>query len=180
MGGSSSTATIKCLPQESQTDVKEQLKESLAEVSDQKCLVTQNVVEQMQLHQNAVIMTYHELTDKNKIVEDIRGVVKGENAVKFLSSHAEKMIDVFQNSKAMKELQRWNQTKKIRVVGNKVVGQELHYKIIILDKQVGVMSHLGRGTKETMVILAYKYIEHALSTDPSALPDEEKLKALSF
>ncbi|XP_028398630.1 uncharacterized protein LOC114522196 [Dendronephthya gigantea] len=180
MGISYSTALIQQVTEESQIDIKRQLNEMLAEVDQQKCLVTENVMEQIQLHQNSVVMRYSDLTDKGEITKDIRGIVKGENAVEFLSEHAGKMIDVFENSKAMKELQRWNQVKKIKRCGNKVVGMELHYKIIIMDKQVGVMSHVGRGTKETIVILAYKYIEHALSTDPSALPDEEKLKALRF
>ncbi|XP_028398627.1 uncharacterized protein LOC114522194 [Dendronephthya gigantea] len=180
MGGESSKTVIKYVPVESQIDIKRQLDESLAEVHKQKCLVTENIVEQIQLQQNAVIMKYSDLTDKGEIVKDIRGIVKGDHAVEFLADHAEKMIDVFQNSKAMKELQRWNQVKKIKRCGNKVVGMELHYKVIITDEKVGALSRFVGGTNETVVILAYKYIEHALSTDPSTLPDEEKLKALSF
>ena len=57
---------------------------------------------------------------------------------------------------------------------------ELHYKVVITEEKVGAFSSVGRGTTETFVILGYKFIQHALSTDPNTLPDDEKLKALRF
>jgi hypothetical protein len=60
--------------------------------------------------------------------------------------------------------------------GNKTVGMELHYKVVITEEKQGM---LGRG-KDTVVILGYKFIAHVLDVDPNALPDDTDLKALRF
>ena len=64
--------------------------------------------------------------------------------------------------------------------GDKTVGMELHYKVMITEEKKGMMAKVGGGSTDTVVILGYKFIAHALDVDPEELPDDENLKALRF
>jgi hypothetical protein len=64
--------------------------------------------------------------------------------------------------------------------GDKTVGMELHYKVMIIEEKKGIMATVGRGTTDTVVILGYKFIAHALDVDPEELPDDKDLRSLRF
>mgnify|MGYP002804387164 FL=1 len=51
---------------------------------------------------------------------------------------------------------------------------ELHYKVVITEDKS--MLH----GKSTVVVLGYKFISHVLDVDPSTIPDDQDLRALTF
>lgn len=64
---------------------------------------------------------------------------------------------------------------------------ELHYKVIITDEKFGMFQRIAglrrKGelwADDTVVILGYKFIKHALDIDPAKLPDDDAVKALTF
>lgn len=96
------------------TDVIDQrLKETRAEVSQQKALITENVIQQLMSNEDSMVLRYSDLKDATKISKHIQEIFKDEHAVQFLTDAAEKMITVFQNSEEMNKLLRWNQVQKV-------------------------------------------------------------------
>lgn len=64
---------------------------------------------------------------------------------------------------------------------------ELHYKVIITEEKFGMFRRIGGLRRigelwadDTVVILGYKFIQHALDVNPAKLPDDEAVKALRF
>ena len=51
---------------------------------------------------------------------------------------------------------------------------ELHYKVVITENKKYIQAN------NAIVILGYKFIKSALSTDPNELPKDEDLEALHF
>ena len=178
MGSSQSTVAIRdwetTATGERPDIIDKTLKETQNEVSQQKPLITENVIQQLTTKEDSMVLKYSDLQDARQISDHIEKIFKDEYAVQFLTEAAKKMIAVFQDSSEMKKLLRWNQVQKVTKCGSKTVGMELHYKVVITEDKS--MLH----AKSTVVVLGYKFISHVLDVDPSTIPDDQDLRALTF
>ena len=102
------------MSEEKKNMIAKQLKETKEEVTRQKPLITENVIQQLDSKEDSMIMKYSALQDIEEISKNIESIFKDEHAVRFLTDAAKKMVGAFKSSSAMKELQRWNQVKKVR------------------------------------------------------------------
>jgi acetate kinase len=84
------------------------------EISQQQPLITQNVRQQLEYHEDVLLLKYSDLKNRSQIISHLEKIFKGDNNVmKFLKEQATKMIAVFQDSAEMKQLSRWNSVKKV-------------------------------------------------------------------
>ena len=79
----------------------------------------------------------------------------------------------------MTEILRWQEHKIMKRIGNQVYGIEAHYKVKLLEETEG--EYMGfRSSKETVVLIAYKCLAHAMDLNPEDYPDEETFKQITF
>ena len=121
-------------------------------------------------------MRYSQLTDKEQVVRDIRGIFSGFPILEFLVETASKLVSTMASSEELKEILRWQERKMVKRVGNKVYGIEAHYKIKILEETKGTKFK----SKDTVVLIAYKCIAHVMDHNPAEFPDDEEHKQLTF
>lgn len=155
-----------------------QLKELKAEVTSVQPSIKENVRETIFLEQNAVMIRYSELKNKQKIVEHVKEMFGNFPLLEFLVDTATTLVRVMASSEEMKELLRWHDKKLVKRVGNKVYGIEAHYKVKVLEEIKG--NRITGMSKDTVVMIAYKCLSHAMDLDPEDFPDDKALAQIKF
>lgn len=80
------------------------------------------------------------------------------------------------SSEELQEILRWQERKMVKRVGDKVYGIEAHYKVKVLEETKGTVFR----SRDTVVLIAYKCIAHAMDLNPADFPDDEEHKQLTF
>lgn len=155
-----------------------QLKELKAEVTSVQPSIKENVRETIFLEQNALMIRYSELKNKQKIVEHVKEMFGNFPLLEFLVDTATTLVSVMASSEEMKELLRWHDKKLVKRVGNKVYGIEAHYKVKVLEEIKG--NRITGMSKDTVVMIAYKCLSHAMDLDPEDFPDDKTLAQIKF
>ena len=155
-----------------------QLKELKAEVTSVQPSIKENVRETIFLEQNALMIRYSELKNKQKIVEHVKEMFGNFPLLEFLVDTATTLVSVMASSEEMKELLRWHDKKLVKRVGNKVYGIEAHYKVKVLEEIKG--NRITGMSKDTVVMIAYKCLSHAMDLDPEDFPDDKALAQIKF
>jgi len=182
MGGSSSkeiAQQVESDPQQ-QAEIVRQLETQLAslqqEVQSVRAIIVEDVMDTTHSIEDAVIMRYSQLEDRRKIEQNIRDIFGTSPGMEYLVDTAKSLIATMTSTKEMTEIVRWQQRKTTKRIGDKVVGLECHYKVKILEKRVGMFN----SSKETVCLLAYKFLVHTLDKCPEDYLDDEESKMLAF
>ena len=85
------------------------------------------------------------------------------------------MISALNSTTEMKDIARWYQRKTTKRVDDLVVGVECHYKVNTMEKDVSAGMFTSKK-KETICLIAYKFLAHTLDKDPKAFLDENQAK----
>ena len=155
-----------------------QLKELQAEVTSVEPSIKENVKETIHLEQDALLMRYSELSNKQLIVEHVKQIFGDFPLLEFLVDTSTTLVSVMASSEEMKELLRWHEKKLVKRVGNKVYGIEAHYKVKVLEETKGNM--VTGKSKDTVVLIAYKCLSHTMDLDPEDFPDDKELEKIKF
>ena len=155
-----------------------QLEALRLEVTSVKPAIQDNVRETVSQVQDALLMRYNQLTDKVQITQDIRRIFAGFPILSFLVDTATRLVSTMSNSQELQEILRWQEQKMVKRIGDKVYGLEAHYKVKILEESKGSVP--GFRSKDTVVLIAYKCIAHAMDLDPEDFPDENEYKQITF
>ena len=154
----------------------EQLKEEVVSVEPS---IQKSVKETVYVEQDALLMRYSQLKDKSKIEQDIRNMFGDFPLLGFIVDTASRMVTAMTSSEEMTEILRWQERKIVKRIGNQVYGIEAHYKVKLLEETKG--EYMGfRSSKETVVLIAYKCLAHAMDLNPEDYPDEETFKQITF
>ena len=175
--------------------VKDQLQEMKAEISEVAPIITQGVHATQDKVEGCDIMEYEDLQDISKVVKDLEKTFKGCNGHVVIIEMATGAIEAMKDRKELKKMTRWQQRQRIQVVSgrsgqpDKIVGIELHYKVVVADETISenvIKKYYKKWTasdyehKKTTVIVAYKVLTHAMEGDPSKLLSGDQLKAIDF
>ena len=155
-----------------------QLKELQAEVTSVEPSIKENVKETIHLEQDALLMRYSELSNKDLIVEHVKKIFGKFPLLEFLVDTSTTLVSVMASSEEMKELLRWHEKKLVKRVNNKVYGIEAHYKVKVLEETKGNM--VTGKSKDTVVLIAYKCLSHTMDLDPEDFPDDKELENIKF
>ena len=158
--------------------LKNQLEELKQEVITVEPVFSTNVRYTVCQEQNALLMRYSQLTDREQVVRDIEGIFSGFPLLGFLVETATKLVSTMASSQELQEILSWQERKMVKRVGEKVYGIEAHYKVKLLEETKGNM--LTGRSKDTVVLIAYKCIAHVMDLNPAEFPDDEELKQLTF
>ena len=150
------------------------------EVKTIEPIITENVKSQVQKIEDAVLLRYTQLQDRNTILNDLEMVFKGFPVMKVVIDAATNMIAAMTSSPDMKEIMRWQQQKLVKRVGNKVYGLEIHYKVKVLEEANKGWNPLKSDKKDAIIMVAYKAIASVMDLNPQDYPDEDELAALTF
>lgn len=158
--------------------LEKQLEELKQEVTTVQPAINSNVLHTVCQEQDALLMRYSQLTDKEQVIRDIQSIFGGFPLLGFLVETASKLISTMASSDDLKEILRWQERTMVKRVGDKVFGIEAHYKVKVLEESKGVVP--GFKSKDTVVLIAYKCCAHAMDLDPKEFPDDEEHKKLTF
>jgi len=153
----------------------EQLKQEVITVEP---VISKNVRQTVRQEQDALLMRYSQLADKERIVRDIREIFGGFPLLDFLVETATKLVSAMTSSEDLKEILRWQERTIVKRVGRQVYGMEAHYKVKVLEETKGSVP--GFKSKDTVVLIAYKCIAHAMDLNPAEFPDDKEHKKLTF
>lgn len=183
MGSSSSTEVVKHVESEESKRAKlldrleKQLEELKSEVTKVEPSIKENIKETISQEEDALLMRYSQLTDKEKITQDIQKVFGDFPLLSFLVDTATRLVGAMTSSKEMTEILRWQERKMVKRVGNQVFGIEAHYKVKIMEESKG---NVFSSSKDTVVLIAYKCIAHSMDLNPADIPDAEEYKQITF
>lgn len=153
-----------------------QLEELKQEVVTVEPAISSNVRSTVFQEQDALLMRYSQLTDKEQVIRDVKTIFGGFPILEFLVDTATKLVSTMASSEDLKEILRWQERKMVKRVGDQVFGLEAHYKVKVLEETKGTFIK----SKDTVVLIAYKCIAHAMDLNPAEFPDEEMYKKLTF
>lgn len=156
-------------------ELNNQLDAMKAEVMQVPQVITDRVKETFDSKQDALLIRYSDLKNKEMIANDVRKMFGRFPFSDVVVDTAAQMIESMQDSKAMKEAIRWHERKQIRRVGDKVVGIELHYKIKLLEETHGTVF----SKTDTLVLVAYKVLAHSMEGSPDEYFDKTELDSLT-
>ena len=182
MGSSSSTQIVKYVESDESkrfrllSRLENQLEELKQEVITVEPAFSNNVRETVRQEQEALLMRYSQLSDREQVVRDIRGIFSGFPILEFLVETASKLVSTMTSSHDLQEVLRWQERKMVKRVGDKVYGIEAHYKVKVLEETKGAVFK----SKDTVVLIAYKCIAHVMDLNPAEFPDDEEHKKLTF
>lgn len=186
MGSSSSKETPKEIVKYVESDeskrirllgrLENQLEELKKEVTTVEPAISSNVRCTVCQDQDALLMRYSQLTNKEQVLSDIEEIFSGFPLLGFLVDTATKLVSTMASSQQLQEILRWQERKKVKRVGDKVYGIEAHYKVKVLEETTGKVFK----SRDTVVLIAYKCIVHAMDLDPADFPDDEEHKQLTF
>lgn len=155
-----------------------QLKELKAEVTSVEPSIKENVKETIHLEQDALLIRYSDLENKELIAEHVKKVFGNFPLLEFLVDTSTTLVSVMASSEEMKELLRWHEKKLVKRVGNKVYGIEAHYKVKVLEEIKGY--RLTGKSRDSVVLIAYKCLSHTMDLDPEDFPDDKELEKIKF
>lgn len=184
MGSSSSKEVVRYVESDESkrmrllSQLDKQLEELKQEVTSVEPAIKTNVRETVRLEQDALLMRYSQLQDKDRVVYDIRNIFAGFPLLEFLVETATKLVTTMTSSEELKEILRWQERKMVKRIDNKVYGIEAHYKVKILEESKGSVP--GFKSSDTVVLIAYKCIAHAMDLDPQDIPDDEEHQQITF
>ena len=161
-----------------------ELDKQLSKLSDEvrgvdNLFPSDKISETMQCHQDTLIMRYERLNDMGTILKNIETIYAEYPGIEMLKEHAKRLIQCTQDAASLKEIMRWQSCKALKVVDGKSVGIEIHYKLKIFDESSSG-GFWRDAKKETLVLIAYKCVAHAMNVRPTNLPDYDKVKKLTF
>ena len=156
--------------------LEKQLEELKKEVTTVEPAISSNVRCTVCQEQDALLMRYSQLTDKEQVSRDIERIFGGFPLLGFLVDTATKLVSTMASSEELQEILRWQERKMVKRVGDKVYGIEAHYKVKVLEETKGTVFK----TRDTVVMIAYKCIAHAMDLNPADFPDDEEHKQLTF
>lgn len=154
-----------------------QLEDLKKEVTMVEPVIRDNVRSTVSKLEDATLLRYSQLQDMTKIEDNIKQVFKGFPVMQVIVDAASNMVAAMNATDELTEILRWQQRKLVKRVGDKVYGIEVHYKVKILEEMKG---WIGQKKKETVVLVAYKALAHAMNLNPSEYPDDDELQALKF
>lgn len=164
------------------TKLREELNSQLDELREEVNLVEpsiqDNVKQTIFVMKDATLIRYKDLAERKKIVEHVREMFGKYPLAEFLIDTTATLVNVMSSTEEMKELFRWHERKMVKRVGNKVFGVEVHYKIKMLDETKGLIP--GLKTKDTVVLIAFKCLNHAMDLNAADYPNDEEYKHLTF
>ena len=149
-----------------------QLEDLKKEVTLVPQIINDNVKTTVSKMEDATLLRYSQLQDMSKIEENIKQVFKGFPILDVIVDAASNMVAAMNATEELTEILRWQQRVLVKRVGDKVYGLEVHYKVKILEETKG---WVGSKRRETVVLVAYKAIAHAMDLNPADYPDDEEL-----
>lgn len=157
-------------------ELSNQLDQLKKEVDSVEPSIQDHVKETIFTVKDATIIRYKDLSERKKIVDHVSQMFGKFPLAEFLIDTTTTLVSIMSSSEEMKELLRWQERKMVKRVGNKVFGVEVHYKIKMLDETKGLFS----TTKDTVVLIAYKCLNHAMDLKAADYPNDEEYKQLTF
>lgn len=155
-----------------------QLQQLKEEVNGVQPSISENVKETISLEQDALLLRYSQLKDKELVVRHIKEVFEKFPLLEFLVDTATTLVSVMTSSEEVKEILRWHEKKMVKRVNDKVYGIEAHYKVKILEE---IQGNVFTGkSKDTVVLIAYKCMSHVMDLNPENFPDTEEFKQITF
>ena len=151
-----------------------QLAELKEEVQKVEKVFQKDVRAEVKKVEGATILRYNQLQDITNIQQGIETIFKGFPALNVVVDAAKNMIGAINATEKLTEIVGWQKQTKIKCVGDKVYGLEMHYKIRVFEEKKWMSS------KETVVLVAYKAIASTMNLNPGDFPDEEDYEALKF
>ena len=184
MGSSSSTQRqVEELAKHEESDerrrlrLNEQLEELKQELTTVEPAITTNVRETVCHQQDALLMRYSQLIDKEAVIKNIQELFAGFPLLEAITDTATRMVTALTSTDELQEILRWQERTKVVRIGDKVYGMEAHYKVKVLEESKG---HVFNRSKDTVVLIAYKCTVYAMDHDPKDFPDDQEHKKLTF
>ena len=159
-------------------ELEKQLDNLKSEVTSVEPSIKENVMKTIYQEQDALLLRYSQLTNKEMVVKHIKEVFGKFPLLDFLVETASTLVSIMASSEEMKEILRWHEKKMVKRVRDKVYGIEAHYKVKILEETKGSMP--GFKSKDTVVLIAYKCISHIMDLRPEDFPDKEEYEQITF
>lgn len=158
-------------------ELSNQLDQLKKEVDSVEPSIQDHVKETIFTVKDATIIRYKDLSEREKIVDHVSQMFGKFPLAEFLIDTTTTLVSIMSSSEEMKERLCWYERKMVKCVGRKVYGVEVYYKIKMLDETKGLLSK----TKDTVVLIAYKCLNHAMNLDPADYPnDDEEYIQLKF
>ena len=132
---------------------------------------------------DVLLLQYKELDDTTKILMNIDTIFNGLPGMEFIVETAKKLIEAIRGTDELKEVVRWQSNKVVQsdADGKRSIGIEVHYKLKILEEtKGGGMLGMRGGSKNTALLIAYKYFAHVMDKPPSEIPSLEDIKKIKF
>ena len=155
-----------------------QLQQLKAEVKGVQPSINENVRDTISQEQDALLLRYSQLKDKELVVQHIKEVFGKFPLLQFLVDTATTLVGIMTSSEEMKEILRWHEKKMVKRVNDKVYGIEAHYKVKILEETKG--NFVTGKSQDTVVLIAYKCMSHVMDLNPENFPDTEEFKQITF
>ena len=135
---------------------------------------------------DVLLLEYKELEDMTKISNNIDTIFKGMPGMEFIIDTAQKLISAIRETDELKEIIRWQSNKVIQADADRKrsIGVEVHYKLKILEETKGKIGtpfgNLRAGSKNTVLLIAYKCFAHVMNKPASEIPSLEDMKKIKF
>ena len=186
MGGSSSKEVIVKVESEESKHMKliyqleNQLKQLKEEVTSVPAVITESdgVNKTVDSIQDAVVIRYTDLTDTSVLKDNVEALFKKSPAKTLVSESAVTVLQTLRTTREMKEINRWYEQKRFERNGDKVFGIELHYTVRAFEEKKG-MQYVS-GSKDTVVMIAYKVVVHTMNGDIKDYPTKGELEAVEL
>ena len=160
---------VRCLGQ-----LDRQLEALRKEVNMVKPSIRVNIRETVNQQQDAIVVRYSELSDKDKLILDIQNMFADSSLLNVLVDTAIERVIAIASSQELQETVGWQERTVIKPVGNKVYRLEAHYKVKILEDNS--KGNKFSRSKETTVLIAYKFIVHTMDLHPKDFSGGKRLQ----
>ncbi len=179
--------------QECEAEVKKVVDGQFEEIKHEICSVEATITKGVQATVDKVegcdIMEYSNLQDITKIEQDLIttfGKMKGAHVIIEMASTA---LQAMKDRKELTKMSRWQQRERMQVIRgssgepDKVVGMELHFKVVIVDEAITesiLKKYFGSAKKKTVVMVAYKVLSHTMEYNPTGFLTKQQLESADF
>ena len=157
-----------------------QLTDLKAEVHVLEPLIKEGIRVSICEEEDVVVATYKDLTDKNKIVQNINDLFVDFPHKEFLVETAKTLIEVMSSTEEMSTMMRWQSRKKMQKMDDKVYGLEIQYKVKVYEESKKEHFYSMNPQTQTVLLLAYKCMAHVMEKSGSDIPTAEELKKLKL
>ena len=158
--------------------LEKQLDELKSEVTSVEPSIKENVKSTVFQDQDALLLRYSQLTDKEMVVKHIKKVFGKFPLLDFLVETLSVLVSIMVSSEEMEEMLRWHEKTMVKRVHDRVYGIEAHYKVKILEETKG--NTPGVKSKDTVVLIAYKCFSHVMDLQPEDFPDTKAYEQITF